>query len=73
MKIYEAFSCICLRLKDFAFLMCAPPCSLFVGISNSVHMRHDAWLYYVVLDLLWFIYVLFSFFLFIFGFFFLVT
>ena len=30
-----------LRLMDNGLMPCAPPCSLFVGISASVHMRSD--------------------------------
>lgn len=31
-----------LSLRDHALLMVAPPCSLFVPISQSVHGRRDA-------------------------------
>lgn len=30
---------IFLRLADYGLLMAAPPCSLFVGMSASVHQR----------------------------------
>ncbi|CAK9015012.1 unnamed protein product, partial [Durusdinium trenchii] len=30
-----------LQLMDDALMACAPPCSLFVGISSSVHMRSE--------------------------------
>lgn len=32
-----------LRLCDGAFLPLAPPCSLFVSISQACHRRSDAW------------------------------
>lgn len=42
-RVWDDFGPVCYlpRLMDDALMACAPPCSLFVGISSSVHMRSE--------------------------------